>query len=471
MNVEELNGNIITASPEEIVDFVSENTQEIKLFFNNLVPNRENTKGCTTLIRHLNALKEADKETEEIQFLFTSLAFYFKSIKNTALITTCITNLKDSILKYRLQAWHKYRTYRYRNSHANLFSQYLELLSSAISDGYEDYTEDVLMDLHHYYSEYSSIDNFKALFDDAHLLDQFPLLSVYKLHQDAFTYRTIDSKTIEKIYTPSEFTEILFEEKFIEYIRNHSDTRWHKILLGYDSFMARRDIIQFGQADFDKKYRHLLPSEVVKLYCYFNMRKHFYSTLHMLEINPWIKNLMIEGKTKFVDIGCGPATSGIAVVDYLLSVGAPNNSFDYIGIDCYQSMLDAASDMMNNSVFDNKTAQFLNKINLIKVDDSENINAIFINTCYLFASPSLQVDELALDINTYLENYKEIPRFLLFQNTTDPSKNANYVDFKKKLIGHKVLNADQIEVKYNNQRGGFWPPASELVSYEILKFN
>ncbi|KFF03272.1 hypothetical protein [Flavobacterium reichenbachii] len=470
MTIENLNANLITASPEEIIGYVSVNAQEIKLLFNNLESERHHLKECILLITRLNRLKENVVETEEIQFLFTCLAFYFKSIRKTSLITTCITHLKDSILKYRLQAWHKYNTYKFNASHANLFPQYLELLSSAASNDVEDYTEDVLLDLHYYYIEHSKIENFKVLFDDRDLLVQYPLLREYTINQDRFTYRTIKSGAVDKIYTPSKFAENLFAEKFINYIRHHGNTRWHEILLGYDSFTARRDIIQFGQADFDKRYKDLQPDEVVKLYCYFNMRKHFYSTLHLLEINPWINHMIMKGNTKFIDVGCGPATSGIALVDHLLEAGMPNNSFEYIGIDYYGSMLAAASDIMDNDEFDNSRASFLKSIDLIDLEDKDKTEAIFLNTCYLFASPTLEVDSLAADINTYLGNYGSIPKFLLFQNTTEPSKNIKYREFKKKLTEHKLLYADKIEVKYNNQRHGFWRPTTEMVSYEILKF-
>lgn len=87
-----------------------------------------------------------------------------------------------------------------------------------------------------------------------------------------------------------------------------------------------------------------------------------------------------------------------------------------------------------------------------------------------FASPSLEIDDLVLDVNTLLENNNTKPRFLFFQNTIEPNKNIKYESFKNKLIAHEVLLSDKVTIKYNNQRDSRYPPVSESVYFEVLKF-
>ncbi|HQV79187.1 MAG TPA: hypothetical protein PLJ42_10525 [Chitinophagales bacterium] len=473
MTLEELKIESLQCDLAELNEFVSENRNEIKLLFSNLVVGASVTRDCIELIRHIHSKRRNGIDTVGIQSFVTSLAFYFKSANNTAFVQTCITNLQDNVLKYRLQAWFQYKfEYRQTNSHLTRFSQYLEKISKAIADENEDYTDDVLSDLDSYFFEFSHIAGFQELFDSPDLLNKFPILSEYKKRKGALDYRIELHENEDKIFTPSLFTEKLFTEKFIDYIKFHESTVWNNILLGLDTFTIRSEVINFGQANFDKPYKKLTPAEIVKLYCYFNMRKHYYSSLYLFERCSWIKKLISkDGCLKFVDVGCGPATSGIALTDYLLSIKNLKQQFDYIGVDYYDSMLTAAADFMTNSVYRKCTNNdFIKSIAEIKDDNFSNANSILLNTCYLFASPTLKIDLLATEINNLLNDYSSLPRFLLFQNTTDEAKNIKYELFKKKLLKHDVLLSEKVTIKYNNQRNSFYPPVHESIYFEVLKF-
>lgn len=472
MTLEELKIQSLQFDLAELSDFVSENRNEIKLLFSNLSVGASTTKICVELIKHIHSNRKSGIDSDGVQFLITSLAFYFKNANNKAFVFTCITNLKDTVLKYRLQAWFHWKNYTKRESHVKLFEKYLETLSMSVLDENEDYTDDVLSDLHSYFFEFSHIAGFQELFDSLDLLNKFPILSEYKKRKGSLDYRIELHENVDKIFTPSRFTEQLFTEKFIDYIKYHDSTVWNNILLGLDTFTIRSEVINFGQANFDKPYKKLQPADIVKLYCYFNMRKHYYSSLYLFERCAWIKKLVSkEGCLKFIDVGCGPATSGIALTDYLLSTKSSKQQFDYIGVDYYDSMLAAAADFMTNSVYKECTNNdFIKSITEIKNDDFSNANSILINTCYLFASPTLKIDLLATEINNLLNTYSSLPRFLLFQNTTDETKNIKYELFKKKLLKHDVLLSEKVTIKYNNQRNSFYPPVHESIYFEVLKF-
>lgn len=473
MTLEELKIESLQCDLAELNEFVSENRSEIKLLFSNLVVGSSVTIDCIKLIRHIHSKRRNGIHAVGIQFLVTSLAFYFKSANKPEFVQTCITNLQDNVLKYRLLAWFQYKfEHRQTKSHIIRFPHYLEKISKAVADENEDYTDDVLSDLHSYYSEFSHIVGFQEQFDNLDLVSRYPILSEYSKRKGALDYRIELHENVDKIFTPSPFTENLFTEKFIDYIKYHDSTVWNNILLGLDTFTIRSDVINFGQANFDKPYKKLQPSDIVKLYCYFNMRKHYYSSIYLFERCSWIKKLVTkDGCLKFIDVGCGPGTSGVAMTDYLLSIKSLKQQFDYIGVDYYDSMLTAAADLMTNSVYKKCTNNvFIKSISNIQSGDFNNANSILLNTCYLFASPTLNVDLLATEINNLLNTYSNLPRFLLFQNTTDESKNINYKLFKTKIIKYDVLLSEKVTIKYNNQRNSFYPPAHESVYFEVLKF-
>ena len=473
MTLEELKTESLQSDLPELNEFVSLKRNEVKLLFSNLAADSIVTKECIELIRNIHSKRKNGISAAGIQFLVTSLAFYFKSANKPEYVQTCVTNLQNNLLKYRLLAWFQYKfEYTQRKSHISRFPHYLDKLSKAVADENEDYTDDVLADLDSYYSNFSHIEGFQDQFENLDLVTKYPILSEYNKRKGDLEYRLELHENVDKIFTPSTFTEKLFTEKFIDYIKYHDLTLWNNILLGLDTYTIRSEVINFGQANFDKPYKNLQSSDIVKLYCYFNMRKHYYSSVYLFERCSWIKKLISNnGCLKFIDVGCGPGTSGIALADHLLSIKSLKQQFDYIGIDYYDSMLTAAEDFMTNTVYKKcNNIVFTKSISNLQTEDFNNANSILLNTCYLFASPTLNIDLLSTEINGLLDTYSFLPRFLLFQNTTDASKNNNYKLFKTKIMNHEVLLSEKVTIKYNNQRNSFYPPVHESVYFEVLKF-
>jgi hypothetical protein len=472
MTLEEFKSLIIESEIKDVISFITNNKDSIKVIFINISGTIESKNIITQMLQHLNKISISVKETEEIQFLFKEIAFYCKKINNTVLVTTCMNGLTDSILKNRLLAWHQYKSYNKTYSHIGRFEAYLQKLSEAVLDDTEEYIDDILLDLHTYKTQYAEFVDFQNLFIKGELLDKYFILREYQDRKHTFEYKIELHEKVDKIFTPSVFTDKLFNEKFLNYIKFHPETKWHTILLGYNTDTIRSEIIKYGQANFDSSYNNLKSNDIVKLYCYFNMRKHYYTSLYLYERCLWLKDLVSTGGCiKFIDIGCGPATSGIAFTDFLFGNNSDSVPFDYIGVDFYQSMLDSAEDLMSNGVYSCfSNQQYIKSLKLIDKSDLSDAKAIIINVCYLFASPNLDVNDLANDVNELLDDYNEKPRFLLFQNTTDAIKNVKYNIFKTKLLSHIILLSDVRTVNYNNQKNSTYTPKTETVYFEVLKF-
>ncbi|WP_333621111.1 hypothetical protein [Sphingobacterium multivorum] len=483
IDISDFSARIIQSTPEEIIQYVADNRNPLKLTFINLEIIRDTIDRCSSILMYLSSLQlpVEVKESNEIQFLYKELGLFFKKANKQGLVANCSNQLVANIFKNRLKAWLHHKHYTNAESHCKLFASYLEKLSIAITDGNEDYENDVLRDLHNYYLDTMALlekrghhvlmQEFEELFESETLIGKYKLLDIYQRSKNQFTAGLLIVEENHKIYEPSVFTDALFEDKFLAYIRNHQNTVWYEILLGYPTFTIRNEIINFGQAHFDNSYGALSSSDIVKLYSYFNMRKHYYSTLYLLERFNRLQDFHgTNGRIKFIDIGCGPATSGIALTDHIHAIGGSEVSFDYFGVDCYQSMRTEAAYMMDNGVYENNNSTFyLERLGDIDYEDLNNANSIYINTCYLFASDSLNEVELAKDVLNVKKAQGEVPFYILFQNTTDATKSVKYNNFKEQIGNFTVRLEGTSLIRYNNRRNSYFSPTEEAVYFEILE--
>ena len=123
-------------------------------------------------------------------------------------------------------------------------------------------------------------------------------------------------------------------------VRSHPRSdREKNLLMGFTMEEISKQILAKGLADFSVGYSHpsgdLSPEELVSLYCYANMKKHFFTCLATFqEHREAIEGLYKpEGRPLIIDFGCGPATACLALADLF-----PNRLMDYIGIDSAPAM-------------------------------------------------------------------------------------------------------------------------------------
>lgn len=483
MTFSELTQAILRNDSSNITEFVKRNQNEIKLLFLNASDDSE-TQALVTesfLAIHQQTYSEAARVTDEFQGLINHFALYFKKANRIPLVASCKHLSILPTFRSRIEAFIFTRQYNNVVQHIERFEEYLIVISQASDSEDSDFTSDIVDDIAEYYlfgkeqlerfGQVNRVQEFESLFERENFRLQYPILSpvLTKLF-DRFFDLPVKNIT-NKIYEPSVFTNQLFETKFLQPIKLHPKTNWHQVLLGFPKNEIRYDIIATGQADFDRKYKSLSANEVVMLYCYFNMRMHYYTSLSIFERLSNLIEIYKSGKRiKFIDIGCGPATSGIALIDFIHNHTRQLVLIDYFGVDIAQSMRDTAEDFLNNDVIDNNSLiRVVKEVDELNLEELSNGGCILINTCYLFASPRLDIYKLANFVNEVRAKNKNVLTYLLFQNTNDKSKSENYFRFKELIEPFETAYSKEDKVFYNNKRNSSFEPTSEHVFYELLK--
>lgn len=267
-----------------------------------------------------------------------------------------------------------------------------------------------------------------------------------------------------------------FEELVIKPIKTDPRTLWHdRLLLGRDSDYIRLNVIEYGRADFDEPSYGFSPKEKVDLYCYFNMRKHYCTSLAIYrEMADHLSSLHADDNANivFIDVGCGPLTSGLAF-RHALGLG-PDLRFTHVGIDRSGSMLKKAKDFAGSDLFGQAVSfHFATALNEIPLDHWSDLfqkpSMVIFNFSYLFGN--LSDDEamrLGEEVNDLIRKFKLNKYLVVFQNSTVERFNRSYEEFKSMLPGLKVHKSTHHRVQYRNAQQTRYDP-SETVYYEILQ--
>jgi SAM-dependent methyltransferase len=479
MTPEELRDQLLLLDRDQLVPFLEERKSEIRLLFLQAKNNFQTNQAFQQVLVRLTTLRLPDniKTTIQVQSLFTHLAFYFKRINTQQFVETCYNHILESVFRRRLDAWLYYKRYNDQRSHIQLFENYMQALSAARFEDDDDYTYNLLGDLQEY-KDY--VDNnlypetriqVNQLFESEELKSKYALLKLFE-EQNSDRMPGLEIQEYDKKeYEPSEFMEALFRNKFLNYVKEKSQPQFPSYLFGYHKETVIYDIIKQGQADFDAQYENLQPRDIVKLYCYFNMRKHYFTSLSLFE-----RSLIIDkfynpgGRIHFIDIGCGPATSGLAFLEYLRQGDDVPVVFEYYGIDISEAMKAEAELMLTNDMFHPENGKIFRESVLdIDLDCFKSATCIILNTCYVFASGSLPVAEIALFVKNLREAYPHKPKYLLFQNPNKERLNRKYLAFREAIGGYTVDFTGVETIFYYTQRGQFVNVKNEPVYFEILK--
>jgi hypothetical protein len=237
----------------------------------------------------------------------------------------------------------------------------------------------------------------------------------------------------------------------------------HRHPLGYPFSVIREKVLRSGRTNFSEGYEHdveeeklapLTPDDKVLLYCSLNFRGHYHSSLeHFKSVKQQLLDEFLVDKPVVIDIGCGPATSALALAELF-----PNKPFDYIGIDSAKAMRQRGAALLSDAkqcriMHSDCEISFLTNWNSIPI--AKNATVLF-NFAFFFASETL--DEITLRSLANCVRRVAIARksrtvFISYTNAIHAFSNRNYVSFLNLTEIVPVEGRADTIVHYLNRRG------------------
>lgn len=268
-------------------------------------------------------------------------------------------------------------------------------------------------------------------------------------------------------YQISDFIDKFFQEVINEPFVNRIKTKaWNREVCEQDAYYHTRQILERGTADFNTGFNDFTPYDKVIIYCYYYMQMHVVSSFHVFTSSDSLLKEYIVKHNKnivFIDFGCGPLTSGVALAWYYRSLEIKYPHFYYIGIDRCESMIRKAREISRRPVCKNCTFDFL--------DSYENHNRILellesylssrqykeylilLNYSYLFASSTLKVNDLVSLVKKILNKFTTHKICVLYQNPPEESLNSKWDAFKSLLPELRTVLNKKAVLSYNNTTG------------------
>lgn len=272
----------------------------------------------------------------------------------------------------------------------------------------------------------------------------------------------MDYETYE---TPDDLKEFL-EEVVNKPFRNHTHTEaWECEVLKQDAKYHSQIILERGRADFNTGFYGLTSDDKVIIYCYYYMQTHIVSSFHVFTSSDSLLKDYILTPSKnivFIDFGCGPLTSGVALAWYYRSLDKDKQlDFHYIGIDNSEAMIRKASEISKRPELIGCTFNFwesykdhdsiLKLISTYLSSGKYQDYIIVLNYSYLFASSTLDVSNLAELVKKILDKNKSYKICLLYQNPLFlKSKWDKFKSYFPKLC---TVVAQEEKLRYRNTTG------------------
>lgn len=232
---------------------------------------------------------------------------------------------------------------------------------------------------------------------------------------------------------------------------------------GIPDYIVRRNVIRKGLADFTEGYTYgeteISAKQVCQLYCFFNMKRHFFEALSLYRTRKrmFAKMLSAEERTVFIDVGCGAATAGLAFCDLF-----PSRRFLYVGIDRALSMIEIGKTVLKDArtrlgAPTPHSAIWKTGIGEIPVNRSKECNVV-LNFSYFFASnklPQTQIQELAQVANRLVERGNISAISVVYLNTVEALGGRKYAKFLQ-LLGFEDFDVpvEKRTIYYRRKRGG-----------------
>jgi len=261
----------------------------------------------------------------------------------------------------------------------------------------------------------------------------------------------------------SDRMNILYREQIQQPVFNDSYTDFSEdTLLGVPFQTIRDEVIVKGRANFSTEYKYsdsvtLTADQKVLLYCFINFKKHFYACVESFHQNRDSLSRWHSLKSPYlIDLGCGPATAGLAMCDCI-----PGVKWNYLGIDTAVSMRTMANQLLTAAkssglLLPDSDVSFFPAWTAPASNQLPRDSALLLVCSYFFASASINTSVLR-SLATWVKSLVDEPGrtvvLFAYLNSTNPWSNTNYEYFKT-LLGLDPLahSPTQTEVVFRKKQ-------------------
>ncbi len=93
------------------------------------------------------------------------------------------------------------------------------------------------------------------------------------------------------IYEPDKSFVETYDKLIIQPLKVHPKTQYPHLIYGYDHDYNRLNVIEYGRTNFDQGTFEHSSMDKVNLYCFYNMRKHYFSSMAIFKsFNDYFKS-------------------------------------------------------------------------------------------------------------------------------------------------------------------------------------
>lgn len=306
-----------------------------------------------------------------------------------------------------------------------------------------------------------------------------------------------------KVTFPPRLKTVINDNVVTPILTHPHTAAWHKEiaskLLADDTFdNLTKDYHRFnlcgqGQADFRGGNAGLTAEDITLLYTFYFFQMHFTSSvaLYYKYQDELVSIFQNSSTITFIDIGCGPFTSGFAFLYFTQLQGISEKitsrkgktQLEYFGIDNANSMWALGHKMLsdyqplltdNEFRYEDATVNpdFKSIPQLIGKVSADT--SIIINCCYFFASETLNVVDFTTAIQELLTNNPHSKVLFMYQNApTDASRvGSKYSNFRQAIKGLTAvgMNVEELGFSYDDEFKAAKRATLNLrVRYQLLK--
>lgn len=286
-----------------------------------------------------------------------------------------------------------------------------------------------------------------------------------------------------KVIFPPKLKAVI-NEKVANAVFNHPHTEaWHKevaskIQAGHSFDHATNDyhrltICGQGQADFRTGNFGLTTDDIALLYCFYFFQMHFTSSVavYYKYQDDLVQAFQSSSEIHFVDVGCGPYTSGFAFLYFTQVKGIREKLADRIdkvllsfyGVDNATSMTDLGDNLLTayqNTLPDTEfkyrsISKSIDFATLATKIGNAAARTIIINCCYFFASNSLDISQFTASIQALMDNNREARILFFYQNApTGATKvSGKFSSFKQAIkdLSANGTNVEELAFSYDDE--------------------